>query len=147
MVAVVVSRTDVTAADLRAAAARADDPKVARRALAIAMVLDGRSRSEAAKAAAMDRQTRAGIKASVVRSFCMRGERIMTGSSRDGSKSSKTATPTAGVKSELDSDEGADAPAPPQPKAATPQKPAKQSKPKRAKSDEGFELRTRCKAR
>jgi hypothetical protein len=53
MVAVVVSRTDVTAADPRAAAARADDPKVARRALAIAMVLDARSRSEAAKASAM----------------------------------------------------------------------------------------------
>ena len=57
MVAVVVSRTEVAAADLRGAAARAADPKVARRALAVAMVLDGRSRSDAAKASAKDRQT------------------------------------------------------------------------------------------
>ena len=56
MAAVGVTRT-VTAMTLRREAARADDAKVTRRALAIAMALDGRSRSEAAEASAMDRQT------------------------------------------------------------------------------------------
>ncbi len=56
MVAIGITRT-VTAVELRREAARAGDPKVTRRALAIAMVLDGRSRSEAAAASAMDRQT------------------------------------------------------------------------------------------
>jgi transposase len=57
MVAVVIKRTDFTAASLRAAAVCADDPGVTRRALAIAMVLDGYPRATAAELAGMDRQT------------------------------------------------------------------------------------------
>jgi transposase len=57
MVAVFIKRTDLTAAALRAAAVRANDPHVTRRALAIAMVLDGYPRATAAKLAGMDRQT------------------------------------------------------------------------------------------
>jgi transposase len=57
MVAVAIKRTDFTAASLRAAAVCADDPGVTRRALAIAMVVDGYSRATAAELAGMDRQT------------------------------------------------------------------------------------------
>jgi hypothetical protein len=52
-----ITRTDLTAEQLRAAA-REPDARIARRILAIAMVLSGYSRSEAAEAHAMDRQTR-----------------------------------------------------------------------------------------
>jgi len=55
--AVVITRMDVSAADLREAAARTQDAKAARRTLAIALVLDGWSREAAAEACAMDRQT------------------------------------------------------------------------------------------
>src|SRR6188508_3723441 len=55
--AVVITRLDVSAADLREAAARTQDAKAARRMLAIALVLDGWSREAAAEACAMDRQT------------------------------------------------------------------------------------------
>ena len=55
--AVAITRLDVTAADLREAAARAQDAKAARRMLAIALVLEGWSREAAAEACAMDRQT------------------------------------------------------------------------------------------
>lgn len=54
---VAITREDVSAADLRAAAARTSDAKMARRMLAIALVLEGHSRAEAALACAMDRQT------------------------------------------------------------------------------------------
>src|SRR5919199_2933442 len=57
MVAVVVTRTELTAADLRGAAARARDADAVRRMLALALVLEGRSRAEAAEACGMDRQT------------------------------------------------------------------------------------------
>lgn len=57
VVAIVVTRTDLSVADLRAAAKRATDSKLARRILAIAMVLDGYSREDAAQACGMDRQT------------------------------------------------------------------------------------------
>jgi transposase len=57
MVAVSVNRTGFTAAELRAAAVRADDAQVARRALAIAMVMDGFARATAAALSGMDRQT------------------------------------------------------------------------------------------
>ena len=57
MVAVAIKRTDFTAATLRAAAVYADDPGVTRRALAIAMVIDGYPRATAAELAGMDRQT------------------------------------------------------------------------------------------
>ena len=55
--AVKVTREDLTASDLRAAAARCSDGDQVRRLLAIAMVLEGVSRSEAARLGGMDRQT------------------------------------------------------------------------------------------
>jgi hypothetical protein len=55
--AVVITRLDLSSADLREAAARTDDAKASRRMLAIALVLDGWSREAAAEACAMDRQT------------------------------------------------------------------------------------------
>src|SRR5918911_5535853 len=57
MVAVAITRTELTAADLRGAAARARDADAVRRMLALALVLEGRSRAEAAEACGMDRQT------------------------------------------------------------------------------------------
>jgi transposase len=54
---VAITRQDVSAADLRLAATRTQDAKVARRMLAIALVLEGHSRAEAAQACAMERQT------------------------------------------------------------------------------------------
>ena len=50
-------RTDYTAGDVRRFAQRAKDAAQARRLLAIAAVLDGASREEAAKIGGMDRQT------------------------------------------------------------------------------------------
>src|SRR5436190_9967715 len=50
-------RTDFTAGEVRRFAKRAKDAAQARRLLAIAAVLDGASRAEAAKAGGMDRQT------------------------------------------------------------------------------------------
>ena len=55
--AVAITRLDLSAADLRGAAARSRDAKAARRMLAIALVLEGRSRDEAARSCGMDRQT------------------------------------------------------------------------------------------
>ena len=52
-----VIRSDMTARDLRAAAGQAKDGKVARRMLAIALVLEGASRKFAAESCGMDRQT------------------------------------------------------------------------------------------
>ena len=57
MAAVAVTRADFTAAELRLAAVRSDDTRVSRRALAIAMVLDGYPRATAAELSGMDRQT------------------------------------------------------------------------------------------
>lgn len=54
---VAITRLDLSAADLRQAAARTQEAKVARRMLAIALVMEGRSRSDAAQSCAMDRQT------------------------------------------------------------------------------------------
>ena len=54
---VAITRLELSAAELREAAARTQDAKVARRTLAIALVLEGRSRTEAAQTCAMDRQT------------------------------------------------------------------------------------------
>src|SRR5215208_8379853 len=50
-------RTDYTSATLRLLAKRGKDTAQTRRLLAIAAVLDGASRAEAAKAGGMDRQT------------------------------------------------------------------------------------------
>jgi transposase len=57
MASVEITRTDLSAAQLRAEAVRATDTRLARRTLAIAMVLDGHARQLAAEAGGMDRQT------------------------------------------------------------------------------------------
>jgi len=54
---VAITRLDLSAAELREAAAQTSDAKAARRMLAIAFVLEGWSRDAAAEACAMDRQT------------------------------------------------------------------------------------------
>jgi transposase len=55
--AVRVTRMDHTAQELRALAAKSQDTAQTRRLLAIAMVLDGTSRLDAARQTGMDRQT------------------------------------------------------------------------------------------
>lgn len=55
--AVEITRTDMSASELRATAARTNDAKAARRMLAIALVLGGADRRTAAEACGMDRQT------------------------------------------------------------------------------------------
>jgi len=54
---VAITRLDLTASELRAAARGAKDVAAARRMLCLAMVLDGAERAGAAKACGMDRQT------------------------------------------------------------------------------------------
>ena len=54
---VAITRTEHTAAALRRYAASSADAAVARRLLALALVLDGHKREDAARAAGMDRQT------------------------------------------------------------------------------------------
>lgn len=56
-VAIAITRTDHDAAELRRRALRVREPDQARRMLAIAMVLEGASRLDAARQAGMDRQT------------------------------------------------------------------------------------------
>ena len=53
---VAITRTEHTAADLRRLASGSDDAAVTRRLLALALVLDGRKREDAARLAGMDRQ-------------------------------------------------------------------------------------------
>ena len=55
--AVAITRDALSASELREAAARCDDNAQTRRALALALVLEGKSRTEAARRAGMDRQT------------------------------------------------------------------------------------------
>ncbi len=55
--AVVITRTEKTAQDLRASASKANDAKAVRRMLAIALVLEGVGRKTAAETCGMDRQT------------------------------------------------------------------------------------------
>jgi transposase len=55
--AVAITRHDLTVAELRSWAARCRDSDAARRGLAIALVLEHRSRKQAAEACGMDRQT------------------------------------------------------------------------------------------
>ena len=57
MAGVAITRMDMSAADLRAAAKRSANARQASRILAIAMVLDGFSREEAARLCGMDRHT------------------------------------------------------------------------------------------
>jgi transposase len=54
---IAVTRRELGAGDLRREAARCRDGRAARRMLALALVLEGSSREEAARAAGMDRQT------------------------------------------------------------------------------------------
>jgi transposase len=54
--AVAITRKDHTSGQLRDAAKRTDDAAAARRMLALALVLEGKSRSEAATSCGMDRQ-------------------------------------------------------------------------------------------
>ena len=54
---VAITRADLDAAGLRAAAARSKDVAASRRMLALALVLEGCNRTEAARAVGMDRQT------------------------------------------------------------------------------------------
>ena len=55
--AVAITRTEHTAAELRGLAAKSRDAAQVRRLLAMALILDGRSRTEAAEQSGMDRQT------------------------------------------------------------------------------------------
>ena len=55
--AVAITRGDLSASDLRRVAGRFVDSALSRRALALALVLEGKSRLEAARSAGMDRQT------------------------------------------------------------------------------------------
>lgn len=55
--AVSITRLDLDAAGLRREARRCRQPHAARRMLALALVLDGASRTQAAQAAGMERQT------------------------------------------------------------------------------------------
>lgn len=57
MVAIAIERTELTAAHLRASAARSREAQAARRMLAIALVLEGVDRKTAAETCGMDRQT------------------------------------------------------------------------------------------
>ncbi len=55
--AIQITRSDFDAAGLRREARRTKDVAASRRMLALALVLEGASRADAAKAAGMDRQT------------------------------------------------------------------------------------------
>jgi len=55
--AVAITRQDVSVGDLRHEAGRTRDAKAARRMLAIACVIEGQSREDAAECCGMDRQT------------------------------------------------------------------------------------------
>jgi transposase len=57
MMTVAVTRLELSASELRRAAVRCRDVAAARRMLALALVLEGGSREEAARCAGMDRQT------------------------------------------------------------------------------------------
>ena len=57
MARIAITRTDLSASQLRAAAKRERRPAVVRRILALALVLEGADRASAAKSCGMDRQT------------------------------------------------------------------------------------------
>jgi transposase len=57
MTAIAITRRDLTAAELRAAAGKTKDARAARRMLALALVLEGKDRTGAAETCGMDRQT------------------------------------------------------------------------------------------
>ena len=55
--AIAITRLDLTASELRAAATKAQEVAAARRMLCLAMVLEGSDRTTAAETCGMDRQT------------------------------------------------------------------------------------------
>lgn len=55
--AIEITRTELSASEMRREAARAKDARASRRMLALAHILDGKPRSEAAESCGMDRQT------------------------------------------------------------------------------------------
>ena len=57
MAGIAITRLDLTASELRAAAGRMKDARAVRRMLAIALVLEGVDRTTAAQTCGMDRQT------------------------------------------------------------------------------------------
>lgn len=57
MVAIAITRKDLTATELRSAAARSRDAQASRRMLSLALVLEGVDRKTAAETCGMDRQT------------------------------------------------------------------------------------------
>jgi transposase len=57
MVAVAITRTELTAGELRSAAAKSRDAQAARRMLALGLVMEGVTRKTAAETCGMDRQT------------------------------------------------------------------------------------------
>ena len=57
MAGIAITRMELTASELRAAAGRTKDARAARRMLAIALVLEGADRTTAAETCGMDRQT------------------------------------------------------------------------------------------
>jgi transposase len=57
MVAIAITRADLTAAELRASAARSRDAQAARRMLAVALAMEGVDRKTAAETCGMDRRT------------------------------------------------------------------------------------------
>ena len=57
MAGIAITRRELTATELRAAAGRTKDARAARRMLAIALVLEGVDRATAAQTCGMDRQT------------------------------------------------------------------------------------------
>ena len=57
MTAIAITRSELTATELRAAAAGAKDARAARRMLALALVREGADRATAARTCGMDRQT------------------------------------------------------------------------------------------
>lgn len=57
MAAIAITRTELSSAQLRAAAGREKDSPASRRMLALALVLDGVDRTTAARTCGMDRQT------------------------------------------------------------------------------------------
>lgn len=57
MAGIAITRTELTAAELRKASGRTKDARGARRMLAIALVLEGVDRTTAARSCGMDRQT------------------------------------------------------------------------------------------
>ena len=57
MAGIAITRRELTASELRAAASKTRDARAARRMLAIALVLEGIDRTTAAATCGMDRQT------------------------------------------------------------------------------------------